>query len=391
MTPLYRLKKLQESLKENGIHAAILIYSRDVFYYTGTAQPSYLVVLQNDYKLFVRSGYDFAIDEAFIETERMVNERDLKKIYNKNFQSFHGKIGIAFDMTTIKDMNYISEIFKGFEFCDVSKYILKQREIKDSDEIKKVRRACYAIDKGHEEAVSVLKEGITELELSAAVENAHRLSEHDGTFFFRKPDFFMSRGPVSSGPDLFKISGLVYSLTGIGLSSSVPIGPSKRVIEKGDLVIIDIPTSVNGYHADMTRTYCVGKASDEVKKLYSKLKIIVDTTIAGIKPGVRCCDIYKIAIDKSVELKTEDCFLNFGNNISLMIGHGIGIEVSEQPVISSKNQSLIHENNVIAIEMHMLSKKHGVMKIEDTILVGKDGNEILTKSSRDLAEINSKF
>jgi Xaa-Pro aminopeptidase len=69
---------------------------------------------------------------------------------------------------------------------------------------------------------------MTELELAAAVENAHRLAGHEGIFFIRQPDFFMSRGPITSGPNLFKISGVVYTITGVGLSSSVPAGPSQR-------------------------------------------------------------------------------------------------------------------------------------------------------------------
>ena len=387
MDNLYRIRKLQNTLKEHNVFAALVTYSRDIFYFTGTAQPSYLIIMQDCYKLFIKSGYDFAIEEVFIDLDKVAIERNLSKIYDELFKSASGKIAIAYDMTTVNELNLFTDSFQGFDFCDLSKYVLKQREIKDDGEIKRVRIACNAIDKGHDAAISFLKEGVTELELAACVENAHRINGHDGTFFIRKPDFFMSRGPLSSGPNLYKISGLVYSLTGIGLSSSVPIGPSRRVIEKGDLVVIDIPTSVNGYHADMTRTYCVGKAAPEVKELYSKLKEISDTTINSIRPGVLCKDIYITAMEKSMDLKTEEYFLSFGKKTGLMIGHGVGIEINEPPVISVKSNSVISENNIIAIEMHMLSKKHGVMKIEDTILIGKNGNEILTKSSRELSEV----
>lgn len=387
MEKLHRIEKLQKILKENNIFAALLTYSRDNFYFTGTAQPSYLVVMQDSYNLFIKSGYDFAKEEVFIDLDRVSIERKLSRIYEELFSSFKGTIAIAFDMTTVDEINLFKKTFQGFKFCDVSNHILKLREIKDTEEIDKVRVACEAIDKGHDAALNFLKEGVTELELAAHVENAHRIEGHDGTFFIRKPDFFMSRGPLSSGPNLYKISGLVYSLTGVGLSPSVPIGPSRRVIEKGDLVVIDIPTSVDGYHADMTRTYCVGKAAPQVKELYSKLKDISDTTIKSIRPGVLCKDIYKTALDKSIDLKTDEEFLSFGENTGLMIGHGVGIEINEPPVISAKSQSVIKKNNIIAIEMHMLSKKHGVMKIEDTILIGENSNEILTKSSRDLSEV----
>ena len=80
-----RIRFLQEALREKGIAAALLSYSRDVFYYTGTAQPSYFVVLPDEYFLFVKSGFEFAINEVFIPNERVGEERNLENIYKKIF------------------------------------------------------------------------------------------------------------------------------------------------------------------------------------------------------------------------------------------------------------------------------------------------------------------
>lgn len=98
------------------------------------------------------------------------------------------------------------------------------------------------MDAGHKAVLSTLIEGVSELEVAAAVENAHRLAGHEGIFFIRQPDIFMSRGPISSGPSFFGTSGVVYTISGVGVSPSVPAGPSKRKIVGGDLVMVDIPT-----------------------------------------------------------------------------------------------------------------------------------------------------
>ena len=195
----------------------------------------------------------------------------------------------------------------------------------------------------------------------------------------------MSRGPISSGPNLFKMSGVVYTITGVGLSPSVPAGPSRRSISTGDLVIVDIPTLVNGYHADQTRSYILGKADEKIETLYSHLKEIADYLIQAIKPGLKCHEIYQMALEKSKELKVTDAFLNFGRGRkSRMVGHGIGLELNEPPTLSPYNNSKVLDGFVIALDMHMMDENVGVIKLEDMILITNNENEILTKSPRDL-------
>jgi len=385
-----RLKILQDKIQELELCGVILFYSRDVLYYTGTAQPSYLAVIPQEYFLFVRNGFEFALDDAFIPKERIKEERRLENIHKEVFLKLptSNRIGTELDLLPAKQLYEFKKAFPGYEFHDVSAFILEQRQTKDASEINKLEKACEAIDAGHKAALLALREGITELELAAAVENAHRLAGHEGIFFIRQPDFFMSRGPISSGPNLFKISGAVYTITGVGLSPSVPAGPSGRSISKGDLIIIDIPTLVDGYHADQTRTYILGKANQNIKMLYNKLKEIADYLIEEIKPGMKCREIHQRAIEKSKELKAADAFLNFGKGRkSRVLGHGIGLELNEPPILSPGNNSEVSDGFVIALDMHMMDENIGVVKLEDMILVTKNGNKILTKSPRNLFEV----
>ena len=385
-----RIKILQDKIQEEELFAALLFYSRDILYYTGTAQPSYLVVLPKDYFLFVRSGFEFALNDAFIPKDRIREERKLENIYKEVFprSSTSKKIGTELDILTADQFNKFKMIFSGYEFVNGSPMVLGQRKKKDESEIKKIKEACKAIDMGHNAVLATLKEGITELELAAAVENAHRLAGHEGIFFIRQPDFFMSRGPISSGPNLFKISGVAYTITGVGLSPSVPAGPSRRSISTGDLVIVDIPTSVDGYHADQTRSYILGKADEKIETLYSHLKGIADYLIQAIKPGMKCREIYQMAIEKSKELEVTNTFLNFGRGRkSRMIGHGIGLELNEPPILSLYDDSEVSDGYVVALDMHMMDENVGVVKLEDMILITNNGNEILTRSPRDLFEL----
>jgi len=386
-----RIKYLQRIMGEQNLDCVMLLYSRDILYYTGTAQPSYLVVFPDEYCLFVRSGIEFALEDVFVNKDKVREERRLGNIFPKHFSGRElGKkrIGIELDIVTVEQFKEMGKIFAGCELVNVSPLVLEQRKKKDSSEIKKIRKACDAIQRGHEAVLATLRDGMSELELAAAVENAHRLAGHEGIFFIRQPDFFMSRGPISSGSNLFRISGVVYTITGVGLSASVPAGPSLRKISWGEPVIVDIPTLVDGYHADQTRTYCLGKASEKIVSMFDDLKSIADHLIGQIKPGMKCSEIYAMSVEKAKELGRFDHFQSLGKGKrSRLIGHGIGLELNEPPVPSEYDHSEVADNYVIALDMHMMDETVGVVKLEDMILVKHEGNEILTKSPRQLFEI----
>ena len=103
---------------------------------------------------------------------------------------------------------------------------------------------------------------------------------------------------------------------------------------------------------------------------------------------MRCSEIYKQAVAKSEALGAGDAFLSFGRGKrSHLIGHGIGLEINEPPVLAPNDHSIVSEGYVIALDMHILDEEVGVSKLEDMILIGEKENQILTKSPRELFEI----
>jgi Xaa-Pro aminopeptidase len=275
-----------------------------------------------------------------------------------------------------------------FKIVDISPLVLEQRKAKDEGEIACIRQACHIVDAGHRRVLEVLREGMTELDLAAAVEDANRRAGHEGLSFFRRPDFFMSRGPVGSGANLMAASGIVYSIAGVGMSAALPVGPSLKKIEKGEPIVIDVPTLYQGYHADQSRTYVVGKASDGLRSLHSGLKDISDCIIANITPGRTCREVFHLAWERARKLKVDDCFMSFGERQNTsFIGHGVGLECNEPPMLSANDDSRLEAGYVLALDIHMLRLGVGVVKLEDTVLVTDGRAEILTISPRELFEV----
>ena len=385
-----RIKTFQDMLKQAAVDGALLFYSRDIFYYTGTAQPAHLLVTPDEYFLFVGSGFQRAMDEIGVDQSRVIEERHLEIVAETAMEMFKGHLlGTELDLMPVNQFRSLKTLFPECRWIDLSPAILAQRREKDPDELAMIRKTCEVQNHGHKAVLSHLRSGITELELSAAVENAHRLAGHEGIFFMRRPDFFMSRGPIGSGINLSRFSGVLLSVTGVGLSPAVPAGPSKKRVEPNDTVIVDIPTLVRGYHGDQTRTYCLGKAARVAKDLHEALQEISNGVIKWARPGIPCSELFHTAKNLAKTYGVEDAFLNFGNGKkSHMIGHGIGLECTEPPIISKFNGSPLQENDVMAVEMHMYREGVDVVKIEDMIHIGSQQNEILTKSPRILFEVS---
>jgi len=386
-----RINHLQEVIQDGGLAGAILFYSRDILYYTGTAQPSYFVVLPRDYMLFVRRGYEFARRECGLEAEQIVSEGNINTICQRMFPGGGAleKVGTELDVLTIAQSQLLRRALGERDLVDVSDDILKQRMIKDPEEIESIREACYAVHAGHLAAASGLRIGMTELELAAIVENAQRLAGHEGIFFMRLSDFVMGRGPLASGPNLRQTSGTVYTITGVGLSSAVPAGASRRVMELGDLVLVDIPACVNGYHADQSRTYAVGQIPEGALDLFYRLRDVSDSLTNSMSPGMTTGEAFALAQARAMELGLGQAFMGFESQANAhFIGHGIGLELNEPPLIVRKGDVALKPGMVLAIEMHVMIPGGLTVKLEDTVHLTQEGVQVLTMSPRELILVN---
>jgi Xaa-Pro dipeptidase len=381
-----RIKHLQEAIREQGLAGAILFHSRDIYYYTGTAQPGYLVVLPDDYRLLVRRGCDLARRESGLAAERIQDMKNLKVLQGLFPGSGTGeKVGTELELLTVPHAQSLSRALGERELVDISGTVLQQRMVKDAEEIESISQACAAIQAGHLATLSCLRAGLSELELAAAVENAQRLAGHEGCFFMRLTDFVMSRGPLASGPNLRQASGTLFTIPGAGLSPAVPTGPSRRLIEAGDLVLVDIPACVAGYHADQSRTYAVGWVPGKALDLFQRLKEVADYLIGSLRPGLTTGEAFALAQARAVELGLEPAFMAFASQAKAhFVGHGIGLELNEPPLLARHGATVLQEGMVLAIELHVMESEGQTLKLEDTVHLTGRGAQILTLSPREL-------
>lgn len=387
MTHLQRVRKLQENIQAQGWAGVILFYSRDLFYYTGMALPAFLVVGPDDFSLFVKSHLELARGQSDLPPETIVQGRRLGDICAAMFPGpgWGETVGTELDLLAMDQSGRWREALGARQLVNCSPLVLEQRMVKDAGEMAMVEAAAAAAHAGHLAALATIAPGRSELEVAAAVENAQRLAGSDGVFFFRQPDVLMSRGPVASGPEIPQVTGTIFTITGQGLGPAMPAGPSRRVLAQDDLVLVDIPPCVGGYHADQTRMYCAGQPSDRARDLMARLRAVADTLIADLRPGMSAGDAQVMAEQRAADLGVGDSFLAFpGHAKAHFVGHGVGLEINEPPLLAAGSDLPLKDGMVLALEMHLMEPDGLTVKLEDTVHLTESGCRLLTTSHRDI-------
>ena len=218
-----------------------------------------------------------------------------------------------------------------------------------------MRQAAAIADKGFLHVLDIVKPGMTEKELALELE-----------FFMRKQG----------------ASGLSFTtIVASGIRSSMPHGvASDKVIEKNDMLTLDFGCMYNGYCSDMTRTFVVGTADERQKELYN---IVLETqlkVLEAIKPGAHC---------KEIDALSREIIggYGYGEFYGHGLGHGVGLEIHELPVLNGTSEFVLEENMVVTDEPGIYLPDFGGVRIEDTVLVTKDGYDLISRSTKEFIEI----
>lgn len=384
-----RLEQLQASLRREGWQAALIMQPRDLYYYAGTAQPANLwVPSEGEPALFTRRVHELAKEATWIE--RTVSARSFgemsRALRELGLEPVSGEVlGVEQDVLPYRLVQSLKKRLEGVELGDVSPLILRQRLVKDDEEITRIRGAVELWKRGHEAIMQTMAAGVAEHEVAAAMENAARLGGGDGLVWPRRWDSDLPAGGiVASGPNAWVVSGEAMTVTGVGLSQALPWGPSARRLEEGDLVVVDFVLSREGYHCDMTRTYCVGEPTPEQRDLWERLLDLHLQVVEQVRPGVTGEEIYESAEKLAKGAGLLENFMGVGSERGAYIGHSLGLEIDEWPVLGAGSREPLPVGAVVTIEPKFMVPGLGGVMVEDDILITPDGHEVLSTLEREL-------
>jgi Xaa-Pro aminopeptidase len=384
-----RMKQLQANLQDKGWQAALVMQPRDLYYYAGTAQPANLWVPdEGDPILFTRRVHELTQKTTWID--RTISAAGFgemsRALADLELSLPSGAVlGVEQDVLPYRLVESLKKNLEGVRLGNVSPTILQQRLVKDDEEVAHIRKAVELWENGHEAIMETLAVGVAEYEVAAAMEYAARRGGGDGMVWPRRWDSHLPAGGiVASGPNAWVVSGEAMTVTGVGLSQALPWGPSSRRLEAGDLVVVDFTLSYEGYHCDMTRTYCVGTPNQKQRDLWERLLELHLRVVDKVRPGVTGEELYLVAKGLAEDLGLIDTFMGVGSERGSYIGHSIGLELDEWPVLGAGYREPLPVGAVITIEPKFMVPGQGAVMVEDDILVTPGGHEVIGALERQL-------
>jgi Xaa-Pro aminopeptidase len=384
---LERINGLRRLMADAGIDFALLVQNVDCFYFAGTMQKGMLVVpLDQDPLIFVEKGTERAVMETPLELTPIKNDKEIKKILiDKHI--LKGTAGLEFDVLPLSIFERLKRVIGFDRYADVSESIREVRVIKSPFELLQIHKSGEMLSHVFAKARDVVREGKTELEIEAALVAEGRKIGHQGFLRMRGLNQEMMVSTVQAGYTGAISTMLDGPITGVGVTPAVPQGSSFKQVERGIPVTIDYGGGYNGYITDETRSFVVGELQEVFRRPYETARLIIEDVMTYGKAGVDCTEIFSRAHVLAKKAGMEKYFLGYGDGKVAFIGHGLGLEINELPVITARHGRVLREGMVLAFEPKFVLPPYGAIGIEVDFIVRENRLERVTKNSIDIVQL----
>jgi len=381
-----RIQRFQQQLQHTDVDGALIVQRADLFYFSGTTQQAHLYIpAEGEPVLMARKSYSRAREESALDNvvplHRLSGVADILADYGHRPQ----RLGLEMDVIPANlYFFYIERVFRGVKAHDVSPLIRQVRAVKSPYELDLMREAARRLDQLLQQVPEIARPGISQLVFAGELEARARTLGHQGTVWIRNWNQTVFYGAVIAGPDAAVPSNFDSPLGGRGLSPAMPLGPSRSPLAVGEPIIIDLGFAYEGYLIDQTRTFALGHLDETLVKAYDAMVEIERQVIEATRPGVTGGELYDLAVNLAAELGYAEHFMGFGDDQVAFIGHGIGMEIDELPLLARRVDTPLEPGMVFALEPKVVYPGIGAVGIENNWAVTEDGVERLTVSDNAL-------
>ena len=375
---LTRQANFQQLLSEAGIELALIRQAADLYYYSGIIVDGFLALgSDGDPVLLVRRPHHRLQEQEL--PYPVAFYRDMKEIPSILSQlglGHYGAIGLEMDvMPAVLYRRVQEKLFPHRPILDLAPLIRRQRMVKSPYEINQIRRAAHILDEALAAAAAVIKPGLTELELAAELEYRLRLAGHQGLVRTRTWNLEMFFGHILSGAAGLQAAYVDTPSGGTGFSHGFPQGAGTKPLAPGEPISVDIAACVNGYIADETRMYVIGDLPPTAWQALDLVENLFGLYQASARPGVMPADLYDRLFAEVTAAGLQDRFMGLGKDRVAFLGHGVGLELDEFPILGPRFPYPLAADMVIAFEPKFFLPDIGMVGFEDTGRITPTGVE----------------
>jgi Xaa-Pro aminopeptidase len=345
-----RRDKLRRALRKAGVDALLVTNFTNVTYLTGfSGDDSYLLVLAKEEIVVSDPRYTTQLDEECPGLEASIRPPGvgmIERVVELAAAARVCKLGIEANSMTVALRDQIAAGLAKCELVATADLVEQLRVIKDKDEVAEIRRAIWYAERAFQVIRTSLRPERSEKDVAAELENQIRLYGGKGCSF--------------------------PSIIAVGARAALPHArPTEQKIGADDFVLIDWGASGGSYMSDLTRVLVTGKIPPKLERIYRVVLSAQEKAIAAIRAGVSCHDVDQVA--RGVIAKA-----GFGKQFGHGLGHGIGLEIHEAPRLAAGQHVKLEAGMVVTVEPGIYLPGWGGVRIEDDVLVTKEGCQVLT-------------
>ena len=381
-----RLLKIQAILKHKGIGGLFIIQRVDLLYFSGTAQNGFMFIPdEGEPLLFIKRYLPRARSESSLN--RIVGIDSIKEVPGL-MSDFYGRLpkimGFEFDVLPVNTFQFYQRLFQGSECVDGSGPIFDVRMIKSDWEIEQLERTAEMSRRTFEYMQTIIRPGLTEMEFAGMYETFARRLGHGA--MLRVRDFLTEGYPwhVLSGKNGGLVGLLDSPASGAGSSLAFPCGGSEKLLAPNEPIMVDLGFVLNGYHMDETRMFAIGSIPARALKACRAAIEIHNAVLDAVKPGMTVAELFQCSLDAADKLGYADPFLGPPGLKVTFVGHGIGMELIESPIIARDKKDRLQPGMVFALEPKMVFQNEFSAGVESVFVVTESGARLISKVPVDI-------
>lgn len=367
-----RLTSLRKMMEHKGISVSIIFNPDHQFYLSGFkallySRPIVMLIDEEKTRLIVPGLEEIhAREEAIVDEVHVYYEHPEMAEKGTNYKEtiknilFNYPEGSKLGIDTSFAPTDVTDYFKnlGYEVADIGRKIVEMRYVKDQEEIQLMEEAGRLVNLAVSETLKACRSGMTEIEIDSRG-NAALFSE-------------TAKNHPNATLDL-----VVMSPSGIERSVMPHVFSNTRTIQRGDVVIHSRQVGLNGYRAELERTFFIGEPSEKQKKAFEAARLAQEVALDFIKPGVTAAEVDNVARQVIEKEGYSEYFIH-------RVGHGIGVSAHEEPYLRFDNNLVLEEGMAFSIEPGIYIPGVGGFRHSDTVVLTSNGHKCITDYPRDL-------
>lgn len=376
--------RIQQAMKQNGCDGCLLSVDVNLYYVTGQIYSGYFYITPEGAPYFFVKRPNELTGE---NVHYIRKQEQLPELFASIGLKMPTRLLLEADELFYSDYMRLYTIFNPEEVRNATPLLRTARSVKTPWEITQLRLSARAHEKTYSEAAACFHPGMTDLEFQYEIEKRMRENGSIGMFraFGANMDIFM--GSVLAGENAETPSAFDFALGGGGQHPSCPLGANGTLLKEGTSIMVDMAGNYTAYMTDMTRVFSVGRLTPEAYKAHQVALNIQQEIMNLAKPGTPCADLYNLAAS-IVEKEKLDAYFMGTKQQAKFIGHGVGIQINELPVLTPRSKEILEPNIVFALEPKFVIPGTGAVGIENTFLVTETGIEKLTVFEEEIIELH---